>query len=65
MVLIPNPLQPDIKVEVKKSSVKSHGFSKDSPMPNGLANILSKDDILDLLAFLESGGRRNHPAFAR
>jgi hypothetical protein len=26
-------------------------------MPEGLVNILTKDEILDLLAYLESGGR--------
>jgi hypothetical protein len=34
-------------------------------MPQGLADVLTKDEILDLLAYLESGGNRNHPAFAR
>jgi putative heme-binding domain-containing protein len=65
LILVPNPLQPNNRVEVKKSDVKSRGFSKISPMPEGLINVLSQDDILDLLAFLESAGRRTHSAFAK
>jgi len=34
-------------------------------MPEGLVNVLSKDDILDLLAYIESGGKRRHAAFSR
>lgn len=34
-----------------------------SPMPEGLVNILSREEILDLLAYLESGGRADAPAF--
>lgn len=63
-VLVPNPLQPEVRVEVKKIDAKSHAFSKTSPMPEGLLNNLTQEDILDLLAFIESGGRRSHPAFA-
>ena len=31
--------------------------SKVSPMPVGLVNVLTQDEILDLHAFLESGGK--------
>ncbi|MDO8349338.1 MAG: c-type cytochrome [Planctomycetota bacterium] len=36
-----------------------------SPMPEGLLQVLTLDDILDMLAFLESGGNSNAPAFRR
>ena len=62
LVLVPNQLTGD-KVEVKKSDVQSRGASKLSPMPEGLVNILTKDDILDLLAYIESAGKKDHPAF--
>jgi len=62
LVLVPNQLTGD-KVEVKKSDVASRAPSKLSPMPASLADILTKDDILDLLAFIESAGRRDHAAF--
>lgn len=35
-----------------------------SPMPPGLLSTLSKDEILDLLAYLESSGNEQAPAFA-
>jgi putative heme-binding domain-containing protein len=62
LVLVPNQITGD-KVEVKKSDVASRAPSKLSPMPEGLVNILTKDDILDLLAYIESGGRKEHAAF--
>jgi putative heme-binding domain-containing protein len=34
-----------------------------SPMPPGLLNVLSEPQILDLLAYLESGGNPAHPDF--
>jgi len=34
-------------------------------MPEGLVNILTKEEILDLLAYIEAGGKREHAAFAR
>lgn len=36
-----------------------------SPMPEGLLQVLERDEILDLLAFLESGGKPDAPAFRR
>ena len=65
LVLVPNQLQPDTKITVKKADVKTRAFSKISPMPQGLADALSKEDILDLLAFIESAGRKNSAAFAK
>src|SRR5262249_45768442 len=62
LVLVPNQLTGE-KVEVKKSDVQSRAASKPSPMPEGLINVLTKDEILDLIAFVESGGRKNHAAF--
>ena len=65
LVLVPNQLQPETKITVKKSDVKTRSFSKLSPMPQGLADALSKDDLLDLLAFIESAGRKNSPMFSK
>jgi len=65
LVLVPNQLQPDTKITVKKAEVARRSFSKISPMPGNLADGLTKEDILDLLAFIESAGRKNHSAFAK
>jgi putative heme-binding domain-containing protein len=63
LVLVPNPLQPENKITVRKADMKSRAFSKISPMPEGLASVLSKEEILDLIAFLESSGRASAAAF--
>lgn len=62
LVLVVNGLTGQ-KVEVKKRDVKSRVPSKLSPMPEGLANILTKDEILDLIAYIESAGNKRHAAF--
>ena len=36
-----------------------------SMMPPGLINTMNKEDILDLLAYLISGGDRKHELFDR
>jgi putative heme-binding domain-containing protein len=36
-----------------------------SSMPSGLVDILSREEILDLLAYLEFNGRSDAPAFRR
>jgi putative heme-binding domain-containing protein len=57
-----NPLKPE-NVTIKKSDVRSRTLSKLSPMPEGLVDVLTKDEILDMLAYIESGGNREHPDF--
>ncbi len=64
LVVQPNQLLPE-KVTVKKADVKSRALSKVSPMPEGLVNTFHKEEILDMLAYIESGGRRDHPDFAK
>jgi putative heme-binding domain-containing protein len=41
---------------LKKSDIQQRRPQKSSPMPVGLLNTLSKEDIFDLLMFVESGG---------
>ncbi len=65
LVLMVNPLEPDKKTTIKKSEVTKREPSKLSPMPEGLVNILSKDDILDLIAYMESGGKKDFRAFRK
>jgi putative heme-binding domain-containing protein len=64
LILQPNPLQP-ARVTVKKTDVAKKSFSAVSPMPEGLVNTLSKEDILDLIAFLQSAGNPGYSAFRR
>ena len=64
LTIRPDPLKDD-KVEIKKSDIDVRKLSPVSPMPQGLVNNLSKDEILDLIAYLEAGGNRDHPDFQR
>jgi putative heme-binding domain-containing protein len=61
LVLVTNPLTQE-RVEVRKSDVKDMAPSKVSPMPEGLLNTFTKDEILDLLAYIESNGRQERAA---
>ena len=63
VVLQKNQLLPD-KTEIKKADIKSRAPSKTSPMPEALVNNFHKDEILDLMAYMVSGGRKEHPSFA-
>lgn len=48
---------------ISKAAIKSRELSKFSIMPTGLLNTFNQDEILDLLAFLESMGDPKHPNF--
>jgi len=50
---------------IQKSNITSREPSGLSPMPEGLLQVLKKEEILDLLAFLESGGDRTKPQFSK
>lgn len=54
--VITNLLNPNSVTRLKKKAVDEKIVSKISPMPQGLLNVLTKDEILDVTAFLEAGG---------
>jgi putative heme-binding domain-containing protein len=58
LVLIVNPMTQE-RLEIPKTEIQSRLLSKTSTMPEGLLNGLEKEEILDLLAYLESGGEAN------
>ena len=62
IVVRPNPLEPKT-VTIKTSDIESREFSKVSPMPAALLNTFTQEEILDLLAYLESLGDSKHPNF--
>lgn len=64
IVLRPNPLEP-ATVTLNKSDIEERKLSKVSPMPEGLLNTFSKEEILDLIAYLESLGDSKHSNFKR
>ncbi|MDB6123040.1 MAG: heme-binding protein [Pedosphaera sp.] len=64
IVVITNPLT-QTKVEVLKADITKRAAAKLSPMPEGLVNVLTREEILDLLAYLESGGKQTAAAFEK
>jgi putative heme-binding domain-containing protein len=60
-----NMYEPGELTKVDARQVKEVRPSKLSPMPEGLLNVLREDEILDLLAYLLSGGDRASPMFAK
>jgi putative heme-binding domain-containing protein len=50
---------------VKKDQINIRRPSKTSLMPTGLIDVLSEEEVLDLLAYLRSGGKPDDPAFKK
>jgi putative heme-binding domain-containing protein len=65
IVIMPNALRPSEKVAIKTADITLRRLSKVSPMPEGLLNTFTKEEILDILAYIEAGGRNQHPDFAK
>jgi hypothetical protein len=59
-----NPLSSEV-VTVAKNNIKERRPSKVSLMPEGLLDYLTQEEVLDLIAYLRSGGNANDKAFAR
>jgi putative heme-binding domain-containing protein len=57
-----NPFSEEV-VEVAKDAIESREPARVSEMPQGLVNVLSKDEVLDLIAYLRSGGNAADRAF--
>ncbi len=51
--VVSNLLTPNAVTQVKKKDVEEKIVSKLSPMPAGLVNVLTKQEILDLLSFVQ------------
>jgi putative heme-binding domain-containing protein len=56
IVLQTDPLQPDKIVELDKKEISEHRTTQTSPMPDGLLDTFTLEEIRDLLAYLEAGG---------
>jgi putative heme-binding domain-containing protein len=61
--LVTDPLEPWKLTEVPKNEITSYGESQISSMPEGLLNSLTREEILDLLGYLEAGGSPKHPVY--
>ncbi len=58
-----NAFAPDITTRFRKSDVVKTEESSHSPMPPGLINRLNDQELADLLAYLISGGNKNHKLY--
>jgi hypothetical protein len=54
--VVTNLLIPQAVTRVRKSDVEEKSATKISPMPAGLVDALTQDEIHNLLSFLEVGG---------
>jgi putative heme-binding domain-containing protein len=57
--------EPNKQVAIDRKTIDSLIVSKTSPMPTGLFDRMTKEEILDLTAYLISGGDPKHEFFAR
>ncbi len=60
-----DPNEPTKLVRVARKAIVTRQSSPVSMMPKGLLDTLSQDEILDLLAYLESAGNAEHKNFAK
>jgi putative heme-binding domain-containing protein len=61
----PDPADPNDRVTVDRKDVRSMEPSNVSPMPAGLLGLLTKEEVLDLVAYTLSGGDPKHEAFKK
>jgi len=64
VVIKPDPSKP-ATVTISKDEIDERGISKVSRMPTGLLNSLTREQILDLMAYVLSGGKQNDPSFRK
>ena len=63
IMVMTNMLEPGKMTAVRRSTIEEVLASKTSMMPDGLLNTLTKDEILDLIAYIRSGGNPRHKLF--
>ena len=63
-LVMTNPFAPDATAQVPVAEVTKRADYAISPMPPGLVNMLGQDELLDLLAYLLSGGNPKDKSFA-
>lgn len=65
ITLMPNPFNESYTIQLAKDNVEKRELSPISPMPPGLLNRLGEQEVLDLFAYLQSGGDANHEVYNR
>jgi len=64
LTLMTDPIHPNKEV-FRKADIVSRHASKISPMPDGLVSSMTEDEIWDLIAYMESGGKKSNAAFKK
>lgn len=65
IAVVENMLEPGKFTNINANDVEEKAPSPISMMPNNLVDILTADEILDLVAYLRSGGNPDHPLFKK
>lgn len=63
ITLAVDPRQPESILQIPVESIEAKKVSQTSLMPKGLLNTLTRDEILDLLAYILSAGDSEHAVF--
>jgi hypothetical protein len=63
--LVNNPQTPKTSIFIPRSEIERIDQTQISLMPAGLLSTFTLEDIMDLLAYLEAGGKKEHPAFGK
>jgi cytochrome c len=63
--LAANPAVPDERIVLPRERIEALHKSDVSMMPAGLVSTLTREEVLDLLAYLEAGGDPTHRAFKK
>ena len=65
IVIAPVMMNPQATVEIAEADVKSEEPSPVSAMPSGLLNEFTKEQVVELMAFLDAGGDRNAAVYKK
>lgn len=63
--VVTDPSAPNRTIDVQKSDVENRQVSPVSLMPLGLIDSMNRNEVLDLAAYILSGGQRSHPMFKK
>ena len=63
LLLAPDALAPRTTTRIAKDEIESQSVSNTSPMPAGLLDSFTPDEIRNLLAYLRAGGSREHGVY--
>ncbi|MBX7103955.1 MAG: HEAT repeat domain-containing protein [Gemmataceae bacterium] len=61
--IVDNPVAGSKPITIRKSDIEAREKSPSSLMPKGLLDKLSRDEILDLIAYVNSRGNKEHTLF--